>query len=151
LLPRPTTVPAGRRSVAAVPDDDRRPVCFLINELPWADDNTSGAIPQDMLDEADRRGGGGRKLLAAGEGGFHSSYSVMPAGYAMPLHRHDYEELVVVLDGACRWCDSRVLEARDSVVMSAGTVHGFTCGERGMKLLTIARGPFRTELVDDAG
>lgn len=137
--------------MATVHDDDRRSVFFLVNDIPWADDRTPGAIPRDMLDEADRRGGGGRKLLASGEGGFHSSYSVMPAGYAMPLHRHDYEELVVVLDGGCRWCDGRVLEAHDSVVMSADTVHGFTCGERGMELLTIARGPFRTELVNDAG
>jgi quercetin dioxygenase-like cupin family protein len=137
--------------VATVHDDDRRSVFFLVDDIPWADDRTPGAIPRDMLDEADRRGGGGRKLLASGEGGFHSSYSVMPAGYAMPLHRHDYEELVVVLGGGCRWCDGRVLEAHDSVVMSADTVHGFTCGERGMELLTIARGPFRTELVNDTG
>ena len=104
-----------------------------------------------MLDEADRRGGGGRKLLAEGAGGFHSSCSVMPPGYTMPLHRHDYNELVVVLDGGCRWCDGRLLQARDSVVMTAGIVHGFTCGAHGMKLLTVPRGPFRTELVDDTG
>ncbi len=127
--------------------DDRGPALFLVDDLPWADDRTPGTIPRDMLDEADRRGGGGRKLLAAGEGGFHSSYSVMPAGYAMPLHRHDYDELVVVLDGGCRWSDGRLLRARDSMVMTAHTVHGFTCGELGMTLLTVARGPFHTELV----
>jgi quercetin dioxygenase-like cupin family protein len=137
--------------VAIVGADDRGPVFFRVDDLPWADDHASGVIPQDMLDEAERGGGGGRKLLAAGEGGFHSSYSVMPAGYAMPLHRHDYDELVVVLDGGCRWCDGRLLEAHDSVVMTADTVHGFTCGERGMKLLTVARGPCRTELVESAG
>jgi len=131
--------------------NDLGPVFFLVDDLPWADDRAAGTIPRDMLDEAERRGGGGRKLLADGDGGFHSSYSVMPAGYAMPLHRHDYDELVVVLDGGCQWCDGRLLEARDSVVMTAQTVHGFTCGERGMTLLTVARGPFRTELVEGTG
>jgi quercetin dioxygenase-like cupin family protein len=127
-----------------------RAVYFRIDDLPWADDRATGTIPRDMLDEADRHGGGGRKLLADGDGGFYSSYSVMPAGYAMPMHRHDYDELVVVLEGSCRWWDGRVLEARDSVVMPAEAVHGFTCGEYGMKLLTVARGPFHTELVHPA-
>jgi quercetin dioxygenase-like cupin family protein len=120
---------------------------FLVDRVPWADDRASGAIPSAMLDEAERRGGG-RKLLAAGEGGFHSSYSEMPPDYAMALHRHDYDELVVVLAGGCEWNDGRRLVAGDSVVLTAGSVHGFTCGGHGMTLLTVARGPFRTELVD---
>jgi len=125
-----------------------RAVFFLVDEIDWADDRTSGGVPAEMLDEAARRRGGGRKLLAAGEGGFHSSYSEMPAGYKMARHRHDDDELVVVLDGSCTWSDGRTLRAHDSIAMPAGFVHGFTCGPDGMKLLTVARGPFRTELVD---
>jgi len=133
------------------------PAYFRIAERAWADDRVGDgdgdgdgarAIPAEMLDEAVRRGGGGRKLLASGEGGFHSSYSEMPPGYTMPAHRHDYDELVVVLDGGCTWSDGVVLHAHDSLVMPAGCVHGFTCGDAGMKLLTVARGPFRTELVN---
>jgi quercetin dioxygenase-like cupin family protein len=131
--------------------DEPTEVFFALADVPWADDRAGGAIPSGMLDEADRRGGGGRKLLAAGEGGFHSSYSVVPPGYVMAMHRHDYDELVVVLAGGCRWSDGRALVAEDSVVIPAGVVHGYTCSGEGMRLLTVARGPFRTELVDDGG
>ena len=34
-------------------------------------------------------------------------------------------------------------------VIDAGRVHGFACGPDGLKLLTIAREPYATELVDD--
>jgi quercetin dioxygenase-like cupin family protein len=67
----------------------------------------------------------------------------------MAMHRHDYDELVVVLAGGCQWSDGRALAAEDSVVIPAGVVHGYTCGDDGLRLLTVARGPFRTELVGD--
>jgi quercetin dioxygenase-like cupin family protein len=129
---------------------------FVVDDLEWADDAGTGEIPPEMLDEARRRGGGGRKILARGEGGFHSTYSEMPPGYTMPPHRHDTDEIVVVLDGSCTFsaggnadsADARVLRARDSVVLPAGRVHGFACGPEGLKLLTISREPYATELVD---
>jgi quercetin dioxygenase-like cupin family protein len=124
------------------------PTYFLLDSLQWADDRASGLIPPGMLDEADRRGGGGRKLLASGQGGYYSTYSTMPPGYAMPRHRHDDDEMVIVLEGSCTMDgDGPELRAHDSVVLPAGSVHGFTCGSEGMKLLTIAHGPCRTELV----
>jgi len=127
---------------------------FVVDDLDWAEDAATGEIPAAMLEEARRRGGGGRKILATGEGGFHSTYSEMPPGYTMPAHRHDTDEIVVVLDGSCTFsagsgADARVLGARDSVVLPAGRVHGFACGPDGLKLLTIAREPYATELVDD--
>jgi quercetin dioxygenase-like cupin family protein len=102
------------------------PTYFLVDSVEWADDRASGLIPAAMLDEADRRGGGGRKMLAVGHGGFHSTYSTMPSGYTMPAHRHDDDEMVVVLAGSCRMLDGAELRAHDSVVLPAGTVHGFT-------------------------
>jgi quercetin dioxygenase-like cupin family protein len=123
------------------------PTYFLLDELRWADDRASGLIPAAMLDEAGRRGGGGRKLLANGQGGYHSTYSTMPPGYTMPRHRHDGDELVVVLEGGCTMDGGPQLRAHDSVVLPAGVVHGFTCGPDGMKLLTVSHGPNRTELV----
>ena len=120
---------------------------FLLDQLDWADDRSTGAVPLTMLDEAELRGGGGRKLLAGGEGGFYSTYSVVPPGYVMAAHRHDYDELVIVLDGACAWSQGPVTTAGDSVVMPRGVVHGYRTGADGMTLLTVARGPFRTELV----
>ena len=144
-------VAAGRlRGVSAGPDA----AYFVVDDLDWAEDAATGEIPAAMLEEARRRGGGGRKILATGEGGFHSTYSEMPPGYTMPPHRHDTDEIVVVLDGSCTFsagsgADARVLGARDSVVLPAGRVHGFACGPDGLKLLTIAREPYATELVDD--
>lgn len=124
------------------------PTYFVLEELDWADDRASGLIPREMLEEVDRRGGGGRKLLANGQGGYHSSYSTMPPGYTMQRHRHDYDEMVIVLEGSCTMDDGgRRLQAHDSVVLPSGFVHGFTCGPEGMKLLTVAHGPFKTELV----
>jgi quercetin dioxygenase-like cupin family protein len=53
-----------------------------------------------------------------------------------------------VLEGGCTMDDGETeLHAHDSVVVPAGFVHAFTCGPEGMKLLTIAQGPFKTELV----
>jgi len=124
---------------------------FHVDQLDWADDRASGTIPAEMLEEAARRGGGGRKHLATGESGFWSTWSTMPAGYTMPLHRHDDDEMVVVLDGGCTMAaDGVTLEAHDSMVLPAGVVHGFTCGPTGMTLLTIARRAYRTELVEPA-
>jgi quercetin dioxygenase-like cupin family protein len=124
------------------------PTYFLLDSLQWADDRASGLIPPAMLDEADRRGGGGRKLLASGQGGYHSTYSTMPPGYTMPRHRHDGDEMVIVLEGSCTMDGGGPeLRAHDSVVLPSGSVHGFTCGPDGMKLLTIAHGPYGTELV----
>jgi quercetin dioxygenase-like cupin family protein len=120
---------------------------FLLDRLEWTDDSITGAVPSEMLEEAARRGGGGRKLLAGGEGGFFSTYSVVPPGYVMAPHRHDYDELVIVLSGSCMWSDGPVTAAGDSVVLPRGEVHGYRTGPDGMTLLTVALGPFRTELV----
>jgi quercetin dioxygenase-like cupin family protein len=120
---------------------------FLLDRLEWADDRSSGTVPQAMLDEAELRGGGGRKLLADGDGGFYSTYSVVPPGYVMAPHRHDYDELVIVLSGGCVWSNGEMTASGDSVVMPRGEVHGYETGPDGMMLLTVARGPFRTELV----
>ena len=120
---------------------------FLLDQLDWADDRATGAVPREMLEEADQRGGGGRKFLASGEGGFHSTYSVVPPGYVMAPHRHDYDELVIVLGGGCTWSHGPATSTGDSVVMPKGEVHGYITGPAGMTLLTVACGPFRTELV----
>ncbi len=127
------------------------PTYFHLGEIEWADDRASGAIPPAMLEEAARRGGGGRKLLAGGQGGFHSSYSIMPPGYTMPPHRHDADEMVIVLEGSCTMNDGPELRAHDSVVLPAGCVHGFTCGPAGMRLLTVAHAAYRTEMVSPSG
>jgi quercetin dioxygenase-like cupin family protein len=122
---------------------------FIVDEHDWADDAVTGDIPPALLEEARRRGGGGRKFMAQGEGGFHSTYSVMPPGYAMAAHRHDYDEVMVVVGGGAVFADGeRRVRRGDSVVVPAGVVHSFVCGPEGMELVTVARGPARTELVE---
>ena len=128
---------------------ENEPVYFRPSELPWADDRASGQVPASMIEAAERLGGGGRKLLADGQGGFHSTYSEVPPGYRMAPHRHDVDELFVVLDGSCTWLDGQAVGAHDSVVLPAGWTHGYTVGPDGLRVLTIATGPFRTVLVDD--
>ncbi len=121
---------------------------FIVDEQEWADDAASGAVPPELLEEASRRGGGGRKFLARGEGGFHSTYSVMPPGYAMAPHRHDVDELMIVVGGGATFGDGeREVGPGDSVVVPAGAVHSFVCGPGGMQLVTVGRSPARTELV----
>ncbi|HVM64569.1 MAG TPA: cupin domain-containing protein [Acidimicrobiales bacterium] len=125
-------------------------VFFIVDEHEWADDSATGNIPPEMLEEARQRGGGGRKFMAGGEAGFHSTWSVMPAGYAMAPHRHDHDEVMVVVGGDAVFADDgRRVRRGDSVVVPAGTVHSFVCGPDGMELVTIARGPARTELVTE--
>ena len=122
---------------------------FIVDERDWADDAAAGSIPAALLDEARQRGGGGRQFMAQGEAGFHSTWSVMPPGYAMAPHRHDHDEVMVVVGGGAVFADGQRRVGRgDSVVIPAGTVHSFVCGPEGMELLTVARGPARTELVE---
>lgn len=125
------------------------PVYFRPAEVPWADDRASGRVPPSMLDAADELGGGGRKMLAAGEGGFHSTYSEVPPGYVMPPHRHDRDELFVVLGGSCTWSDGQSLAAPESVVLPAGCTHGYAVGPDGLRVLTVTTGPFETVLVGE--
>ncbi len=127
-----------------------RAAFFIVDEHDWADDASSGSIPPQLLEEASRRGGGGRKLLAHGEGGFHSTWSVMPPGYEMVPHRHDHDEVMVVIAGGATFRDGgRRVGPGDSVVVPAGVVHSFACGPEGMQLVTVASGPPRTELVPE--
>ena len=102
-----------------------------------------------MIDAAERMGGGGRKLLAGGEGGFYSTYSEVPPGYCMPPHHHDRDELFVALGGSCVWLDGESLAASESVVLPAGYTHGYTVGPEGLRVLTVTMGPFQTTLVEE--
>jgi quercetin dioxygenase-like cupin family protein len=121
---------------------------FIIDEHEWADDAATASVPAELLEEADRRGGGGRKLLAHGEGGFHSTYSLIPPNYAMAAHSHDFDELMVVVAGGATFAGGvQSIGPGDSVVIPAGVVHSFVCGPDGMQIVTVARGPARTELV----
>ena len=128
------------------------PTFFLLDEVPWPDATGGGGTesvpaPPPELVAAARRSGARRKYLATGEGGFHSQYSEFPAGFTVPLHRHDHNEMLVVLEGGATMLgDGAALGPHDSMVLIGGYEYGFTAGPTGMKLLTIRTGAAATTL-----
>lgn len=126
-------------------DGAEGPSFFHLDDVPWPDEGKSGA-PRELVEEARRRGAR-RKFLARGEGGFHSQYSEFPAGYTVPLHSHDHDEMIVILDGGCQMLGGGPqLDAHDSMVLRGGFEYGFTAGPDGMRFLTIRRGAASTSL-----
>lgn len=112
------------------------PTFFRLEEIPWPDEGKVGSAPRELVEEAKRKGAK-RKFLAQGEGGFHSQYSEFPPGYTVPMHSHDHDEMIVILDGSCTLFDGPTLQAHDSMVLRGGHEYGFTAGEAGMKFVTI--------------
>ena len=113
------------------------PAFFRLEEIPWPDEGKVGSAPRELVEEATRKGAK-RKVLAQGQGGFHSQYSEFPPGYTVPMHSHDHDEMIVVLDGSCTLLNGGpTLDAHDSMVLRGGYEYGFTTGEAGMKFLTI--------------
>ena len=92
------------------------PSYFVLDEIEWPDERGAPTAPLELVEEAERLGAR-RKFLARGEGGFHSQYSEFPPGYAVPLHSHDHDELILLLDGSCTMSDGQVLGRHDSVVL----------------------------------
>lgn len=119
---------------------------FLVfDEIEWSDERASGA-PAELVAEA-RRSGAQRKRMATGQAGFYMNHSVMPAGFEVPLHTHDHDELIVVIAGGCTMLeDGPTLCQHDAMVLSAGHRYGFRCGDAGMTFLTIRMGDSDTTL-----
>lgn len=121
------------------------PSYFVLDEIDWPDERRAPTAPLAMVEEAERRGAR-RKYLAQGEGGFFSQYSELPPGYAIPLHSHDHDELILLLDGSCTMSDGQVLERHDSAVLRAGAEYGITAGDAGMVFVTVRGGRASTAL-----
>lgn len=122
----------------------QEPTVLIYHEIGW--DNVlktakSGtAPPKELVDQA-KKGGARRKKLARGEGGFFMNRSVLPAGFRVPPHSHDHDELMIVLRGGCRFDDGIAkLGPDDSIVIHSSYRYGFTCGPDGMEFLTIRTG-----------
>ncbi len=118
---------------------------FLVDEIDFPDE-TKSAVDQSLV-EAAQRSGARRKYLARGEGGFYSQVSWFPPGYTVPPHRHDHDELIVVVDGSLTLLgDGPTLGPLDSMVLEAGHEYGFTAGASGMTFVTVRTGPAATAL-----
>jgi len=124
------------------------PAFFLLDQVEWANEDKEGAAPRELVEEAKKKGAR-RKFLARGEGSFHSQFSEFPAGYVVPMHSHDHDEMLVILEGGCTMLGDGgpTLNAKDSVVLRGGFEYGFEAGPQGMKFLTIRTAKSGTNLV----
>jgi quercetin dioxygenase-like cupin family protein len=114
------------------------PASFLLfDDIDWVDEQAAPTVPAELVEAAQRRGAR-RKRMATGQAGFFMNHNVMPAGFTVPVHSHDHDELIVVVAGGCTMAgDGAVLTANDAMVLRAGHRYGFTCGPEGMTFLTI--------------
>jgi quercetin dioxygenase-like cupin family protein len=127
-------------------DGERGSTFFLVDEVPWPDESQASTAPKELVEEAQRLGAK-RKFLARGEGGFFSQYSVFPAGYTVPPHSHDHDEMIIVLEGSCTMLGGGpTLHAHDSMVLRGGFEYGFSAGDDGMTFMTIRPGAASTAL-----
>ncbi len=117
------------------------PTVLIYDEIEWDDvlrtAKPGTAPPRELVEQA-KKTGARRKKLAKGEGGFFMNRSVLPAGFRVPPHHHNHDELMVVLEGGCSFDDGLAdLGPDDSIVIRASYRYGFTCGPEGMEFLTI--------------
>jgi quercetin dioxygenase-like cupin family protein len=114
---------------------------FVVDEIEFPDELASPTAPRELVEDA-QRSGARRKYLARGEGGFFSQVSWFPAGYEVPLHRHDHDELIMVVEGSLSMIGEDVtLGPLDSMVLSGGHEYGFVAGPDGMTITTIRTAP----------
>jgi quercetin dioxygenase-like cupin family protein len=120
------------------------PTVLIYEQIDWDDvlrNARPGTEPPKELVAQGKKSGARRKKLARGEGGFFMNRSVLPAGFRVPPHHHNHDELLVVLKGGCDFDDGvATLGPDDSIVIHASYRYGFTCGPEGMEFLTIRRG-----------
>ena len=122
------------------------PHFFVLDAIPWPDEAKASTAPPELV-EAAQRSGARRKFLARGEGGFFTQYSEFPAGFTVPMHSHDHNEVILLLDGSCTMLgEGQALGAGDSMVLIGGYEYGFTAGNDGMKFVTIRTGKAETTL-----
>lgn len=104
------------------------------------------APPKELVEQAEKVGAR-RKKIVKGEGGFFMNRSQLPAGYRVPPHHHNHDEMLIVLCGGCTFDDDfGEAQADDTIVIPAKNRYGFTCGPEGMEFLTIRLGEATTEL-----
>jgi len=117
---------------------------LLYDDIDWA---VEGDDAPRALVELAKQTGARRKRMATGHCGFYMNHSTMPAGFTVPAHTHDHDELIVVLEGGCTVHDGGpALGPNDAMAIPAHHSYGFTCGEGGMRFLTIRTGEAHTAM-----
>ncbi len=121
------------------------PRILRFGDIEWVDESKNLNAPAELIAKAKEQGAG-RKHVARGEGGFWCQYTTMPAGYHVPPHSHDQNELLIVVSGSCEvWPDgadgpSAQLGPKDSVILAANHKYSFTCGPDGMEFFVLRPG-----------
>lgn len=130
----------------------KKPTVLIYEQVEWDRPLETGdpaTRPPRALVEQAKKTGARRKKLVKGEGGFFMNRSVLPAGFRVPPHRHNHDEMLVILRGGCEFDDGLAsLGADDTIVINANTRYGFTCGSEGMEFLTIRAGESSTSLAE---
>jgi quercetin dioxygenase-like cupin family protein len=127
-------------------DADMGPYYFLLNEIAWPDESLAPTAPRELVEQA-RQSGARRKYLARGEGGFFSQFSEFPAGFTVPAHTHDHNEVILCTSGSLTMLgEGPTLREGDSMVLIGGYEYGFTAGPEGMSIVTIRTGKADTTL-----
>ena len=117
---------------------------FKFDEIDWVDERAQpNPANEEMIAKAEALGAK-RKFMSRGQAGFYTEYSYMPPGFVVPPHRHDFDEIFVILDGGCEMRvgvdDAVSLRRNDSVAMSAKRTYGFEVGPDGMSFMVIRPG-----------
>lgn len=108
------------------------------DDLPWEEP------PDDQKRERGLRG----KRPVWGEAGFYVQHVSMPPGYDVAPHRHDRDEIFLVLEGSCTLDDGRTLRPNDAAVLHAGHAYGFSVDEEPFRFLVVRAGEATNERVD---
>jgi quercetin dioxygenase-like cupin family protein len=126
--------------------EDNGPHYFFLNEIAWPDESLAPTAARELVEQA-KRSGARRKYLARGEGGFFSQFSQFPAGFTVPLHTHDHNEVILCTDGSLTMlADGPTLHDGDSMVLIGGSPYGFTAGPDGTSIVTIRTAKTETTL-----
>jgi mannose-6-phosphate isomerase-like protein (cupin superfamily) len=103
----------------------------------------SGTLPATRI---------GREFIGSAHGVAGISFIILeaPPGTGPRLHRHDYDEVIIVLEGTARvWAGDHEVELndRDVLTIPAGTPHRFTnVGHTTLRQIDIhASSQFQTE------
>ncbi len=121
-----------------------KPTVFGFETIDWVDERREPHMALKLV-EAAEKSGARRKRLATGEGGFFLQYTTMPAGFEVPMHSHDHDELLIGHAGGCTFWpngpDHAIeLKPRDSLTLAANHEYSFVCGPEGMEFYRVRRG-----------
>lgn len=123
----------------------RAPVPIKYDEVPWDRPRRPASELTGLMKKA-AESGAKRKKVITGQAGFYMNRSVMPPGFAVPVHSHSHDEFFVVMEGGCTFDDGIELGKGDCIVIYAKYRYGFTCGPEGMDFMTIRTGEATLEL-----